>query len=148
MAERVLGSRREGASYPCHCTKDVASAYLGNMWIKNEPQPVSPPHAHNTNTHTHTHTQSPSVITAVGLGYPWPPDSLEKTLMLGKIEGKRRREWQRMRCLDGITDSVDMNLSKLQQVMKDRGALRAATSMGLQRVGHNLATQQQQQRIA
>ena len=43
----------------------------------------------------------------------WRTDSLEKTLMLGKIEGKRRKEWQRMRCLDGITDLMDMSLSKL-----------------------------------
>jgi len=42
--------------------------------------------------------------------------------MLGKIEGKRRRGWQRMRWLDSITDSLDMNLSKLQEIMKDRGA--------------------------
>ena len=49
-------------------------------------------------------------------------DLLEKTLMLGKIEGKRRRGWQRMRWLDSITDSVDMNLSKLRQTVKDRGA--------------------------
>jgi len=42
--------------------------------------------------------------------------------MLGKIEGKRRREWQRMRWLDSITDSVDMNLSKLQETVKDKGA--------------------------
>ena len=51
---------------------------------------------------------------------------LEKTLMLGKIEGKRRRGQQRMRCLDGITDSVDMKLNKLQEIVKDRGAWRVA----------------------
>ena len=52
-------------------------------------------------------------------------DSMEKTLMWGKIEGKRRRWQQRMRWLDSTTDSVDMNLSKFQEIVKDRGALRA-----------------------
>ena len=49
-------------------------------------------------------------------------DSLEKTLMLGKTEGKSRRRWQRIRWLDGVTDSRDMNLSKLWEIVKDRGA--------------------------
>ena len=63
-------------------------------------------------------------------------DSMEKTLMLGKIEGKWRRGRQRIRWLDGITNSMDMSLSKLRELVMNRKA-GVLESMGLQRVGHN-----------
>ena len=74
-------------------------------------------------------------------------DSLEKTLMLGGIDGKRRRGQQRMRWLDSISDSMDMNLNKLQEIVKDRGAWCVLQSRGSQRAGHNLAAEQQTQYI-
>ena len=69
-------------------------------------------------------------------------DSLEKTLMLGKIEGERRSRWQRMRWLDGIMDSMDMTLSQLQEKWRT-GKYGVLQSMRSQRVGHNWATEQQ-----
>ena len=73
----------------------------------------------------------------------WPLDvkcnSLEKTLMLGKIEGKRRRGWQRMRWLDSITNSMDMHLSNLQEIVEDRRAWGDAVH-GIANVGHSWTT--------
>ena len=69
-------------------------------------------------------------------------DSLGKALMLGRIVGKKGSEWQRMRWLDSVTDSMDRNLSKLREIVED--SLVCCSPWG-HRVGHDLATQQQQQ---
>ena len=72
-----------------------------------------------------------------------PADSLEKILMLGKTESKRQRGQQRMVWLNGITDFMNMSLSKFWEIVKDREAW-VIQSIGSQRVGHNLVTEQQQ----
>ena len=76
----------------------------------------------------------------------WRVNSLEKTLMQGKMEGKRRRERQRMRWLDGFTDSTDMSLSKLWEIVEDRGAWHAAV-LGITKIWTQLSCWLSWQRI-
>ena len=71
-------------------------------------------------------------------------NSLEKTLMLGKMEGKRRRGQQKMRWLDNITDLMEMNLSKLQELVKQGSLVGGKGFMGSQRLRQHLAKEQQQ----
>ena len=74
-------------------------------------------------------------------------ESLEKTLMLGKLESKRRREWQRIRWLDNITHSVDMNLSKLQEIVEDNTKELGTLHLWGHKESGMIATEEQQQPI-
>ena len=74
--------------------------------------------------------------------FMWRADSLEKTLMQGKIEGRRRRGWQRMRWLDSINDSTDMSLSKLQEMVKEWESLACCIPWGSQWARHNFGSEQ------
>ena len=76
----------------------------------------------------------------------WTDGSLEKSLMLGKIEGRRRRGHQRMRRLDGITDAMNMNLGRFQEMVRDRRP-DVLQSTGSPRIGHNWVTEKQQQQM-
>ena len=73
----------------------------------------------------------------------WRADSLEKSLKLGEIEGRKRREWQSLRQLGGLTNSMDMNLGKLQEMVRDSKAWYAAIHVS-QRVKHDWATKREQ----
>ena len=76
----------------------------------------------------------------------WRADSLEKTLILGKIEGKRKRRQERVRWLDGTTGPMDMSLSKLWEIGEDRGAWCVAVRV-VSKIRHDLVTEKQQQTL-